>query len=73
MPYNEFIEFVETSLFSNSDEILSFYAQVRRFIFHFISINSKQTTNTTGSARIDIINTIKWYFRPTKEQGMYYH
>ena len=72
MPYNEFMEFVETSLFSNSDETLSFYAQVRRFIFHFISVNSKKTTNIASSNKLDIINTVKWYFCPTKEQGLYF-
>ena len=71
MPYNEFLDFVETSLFSISDETFSFYAEVRRFIFHFISVYLNETSKDNSGLIMKIINIIKWYLRPTKEQGLY--
>ena len=56
MPYDDFKEFVESSLFSNSDEVLSFYAQVRRFIFHFMSVYSKQTPNDKNTKKQGLCN-----------------
>lgn len=45
MSYNEFSNFLKEKLFSNLNETVSYFSEVRRFLYHFLCLYSKNQKN----------------------------
>ena len=58
MPYPEFRIFLEKGLFSQVEETFSYFAEVRRYLYHFLFLYSRNKTNYKDGYKRKLARTI---------------
>ena len=58
MPYTEFKICLEEYLFSDLDETVSYFVEVRRYLYHFLYLHSTKQTNYSRDYKKKLLNTM---------------
>ena len=59
MPYTEFETCLKKYLFSKSNETVSYFAEVRRYLYHFIYLFSTNQPNYSSSYKKKLASSMK--------------
>ena len=63
MPYSEFETFLNENLFSQVDETVSYFAEVRKYLYHFLCLYSRNKMNYSNGYKRKLD-------RPTNDTGL---